>query len=948
MKYFIGITILLSCFLSANAQEFGGNRFSTRWWQLNTDTARIIFPEGTDTVAQQIAHIVHSVAAKNLMPLGNRLQKINIVLQPRTAVSNGYAGLGPYRSEFFMTPPSDNFSLGTVNWAAQLAVHEYRHIQQYNNFFNGTSKVIHHILGEEGYALAINASIPNWFFEGDAVYQETILSPQGRGRMPSFLKAYPVLWQAGKNYSWMKLRNGSLKDYVPGHYELGYLLVNYGYEKYGPEFWANVTKDASAFKGLFYPMQRAVKKYSGLRFKDFTNQALDYYRDFYKQHIEHQLPDTNYPLQGISLSKTKAQSNTRKQALVSNIYYPQQMSVDSVVYLKNSYTQRPAFYIKNNNTEQRLRFRDISIDEQFSYRNGRLVYAAFESHPRWQWENYSVIKVLDVKTNTQRTLQHQTNYFSPDISEDGKTIVATQVSPGGKSSLLLLNSENGQIENTFSADSIGYFADPKFWRDGKVIAAIRLQNAKSFIGLINFENHSIRQITSPSFNTVGYVSVQGDNVYFSASQGLKDEVFCTNILTGDLQQLKSPHLINHFPNAGFSRVNYSFFTAFGYKHQSLKAEESIWETVDENHFTNSQAGIVSSNHSNTSGIFDATPARTLPLKRYAKLTRPFNFHSWRPNYDDPIFDFSIYGNNILNTVETVLQYQYNQNDGSHAVGGSLIYGGLFPLISVGSKYTFDRNITVANNLKLWNQWDNYAGINIPLNWSSNQTQKSFNWGATYFYRTDFNKGFYRDTFRTIKFGYLLHQLSWTQQVQRARQHIYPMWGYNASTQFRHTLNFYNGWQLYGRGTIFTPGIFAAHSFYVTGAYQHDGERDRVFGNRFPFARGYNAVDSARLWGLSFNYHLPVAYPDLGFANLFYLQRVRANLFYDYSQISGVKTSFKKDLISAGAELLFDTNWWNQHLITLGVRSGYLLKPDPLTKNKKFFIEMVLPVSLIPR
>jgi hypothetical protein len=27
-----------------------------------------------------------------------------------------------------------------------------------------------------------------------------------------------------------EIANGSLKDYVPNHYHLGYLMVNYGYE----------------------------------------------------------------------------------------------------------------------------------------------------------------------------------------------------------------------------------------------------------------------------------------------------------------------------------------------------------------------------------------------------------------------------------------------------------------------------------------------------------------------------------------------------------------------------------------------------------------------------------------------------------------------------------------------------------------------------------------------
>jgi hypothetical protein len=52
---------------------------------------------------------------------------------------------------------------------------------------------------EDGYALASNAAVPDWFFEGDAVYQETVLSEQGRGRLPQFLNAYPSLWLSGKD-----------------------------------------------------------------------------------------------------------------------------------------------------------------------------------------------------------------------------------------------------------------------------------------------------------------------------------------------------------------------------------------------------------------------------------------------------------------------------------------------------------------------------------------------------------------------------------------------------------------------------------------------------------------------------------------------------------------------------------------------------------------------------
>src|SRR5258706_3644262 len=260
------------------SQRFAGSPPSIKWKRIDTDTARIIFPDGLDSQAQRVSSLVHYLASQKPIALGGKLYKINIVLQNQTTIANAYVGLGPFRSEFYLNPPPNNFDEGTLPWSDQLAIHEYRHVQQFNNFRTGLSKLMYVLFGQEGFSLAINASIPDWFYEGDAVYNETILSKQGRGRIPFFLNAYPSLWKAGKNYSWMKLRNGSLKDYVPNHYYLGYLLVNYGREKYGLDFWSKVTADAAAFNGLLYPFQHAVKKYAEVSYETFSEEAIDYYK----------------------------------------------------------------------------------------------------------------------------------------------------------------------------------------------------------------------------------------------------------------------------------------------------------------------------------------------------------------------------------------------------------------------------------------------------------------------------------------------------------------------------------------------------------------------------------------------------------------------------------------------------------------------------------------------
>ncbi|MEO5781950.1 MAG: hypothetical protein ABIQ07_01685, partial [Ginsengibacter sp.] len=243
MKSFLIFLIYFSA-SAVFAQQFGGNPPSIKWIQVNTPSARIIFPQQMDSSAIRISNIISYLDKSTQNTIGTRQRKINLVLQNQTTISNAYVGLGPYRSEFFLTPLQNSFELGSLQWADQLAIHEFRHVQQYNNFNVGLSNLLRTLFGDEGQTLANNAAIPNWFFEGDAVFNETNVSMQGRGRLPFFYKDYRSLWQADKNYSWMKLRNGSYKDFIPDHYALGYLLVAYGREKYGDDFWKNVTHDA--------------------------------------------------------------------------------------------------------------------------------------------------------------------------------------------------------------------------------------------------------------------------------------------------------------------------------------------------------------------------------------------------------------------------------------------------------------------------------------------------------------------------------------------------------------------------------------------------------------------------------------------------------------------------------------------------------------------------------
>lgn len=934
MRYSFFIVLLCTFAVAGRAQEFGGHPSSHKWKQLNTDTARIIFPPGLDSQASRVAAVVHYLAQQKPVSLGNQLKKINIVLQNHTIIPNAYVGLGPFRSEFFMTPDMNNFSNGSVGWADQLAVHEYRHVQQFNNFNNGISKIMKIISGEDGYSVAINAAVPDWFYEGDAVYNETALTNQGRGRLPLFLNAYPSLWQYGKKYSWMKLRNGSLKDYVPNHYYLGYLLVNYGRMKYGADFWTKVTTEASAYKGLFYPFQAAIKKHAGVDYKTFREEAFAYYKK---------------DVQRISVNRDAFVMPVKK-GYVTNYLFPYQAGTDSLLYLKTSYRHRPAFYIKDKNGEHKLRIRDISLDEQYSYRNGKIVYAAYEKDPRWGWRDYSVIKLLDVRTGEQQNLTTKSKYFTPDISADGSKVAAVQVSTEGKSELHILNASNGEVIQRIHSADIGLFTDPKFIDENNLVTAVRLTDGKMALATAEISTGNTMRLTPPSYNVVGYPFVSNGVIYFTANYGGNDDVFALRIGEKKIYKLSNGPLGNYFVNAGGGKITWSAFTAEGYQLKQVDEKSLEWKETGAA-ATESLNGKFPVSMGNETGdvLLGKIPARNFPASEYRKGKNLLNIHSWRPYYEDPVFTYSVYGQNILNTLQTEFYYSYNQNDRNSSVGFNAVYGRWFPYLNLGSEFTFDRQLVTGNKIRHFDQLDNLAGLSIPLSTIKGRTFRNFNAGAFYVLRHEFNKGFFKDSIGTNAFSYLQYNLSWSQQVQRAVQDFYPKWGYSASATFRHAITRYTARQFSTNGTVFLPGFLTTHNIVLNGSFQEiDTLRQLTFSNRFPYSRGYTGRYFSRMWKLSGNYHLPLLYPDWGFGNILYLQRVRGNIFYDFTKVYSRDKTQTRDQRSVGGEVFIDTKWWNQYALTFGFRYSRLLDQDQFDGYKGNFYEFILPVSIIPR
>ena len=943
VRLFLGIGCLFWS-LCLSAQQFGGNPPSLKWRQINTDTARIIFPLGLDSAAQQVAAIVHRLSQTTLPTIGHSQHKIDIVFQNQTTIANGYVSLAPFRSEFQLTPEQNSFDLGSLPWQKMLAIHEYRHVQQYNNFRVGLSAGLYFLFGEGGQALANSLAVPNWFWEGDAVFQETLVSDQGRGRQPYFFNGYRALWAGNRHYSWMKLRNGSLRDYVPDWYPLGYMLVAYGRQAYGDDFWRKAGHDAAAFRPLLYPMQGAIQRYSGLSFPQFREKALEHFRAAARF-------DTSAVADGFARAHRHFDADEE---------FPQSIGTDSLFYMRSSYKQIPAFMMRDlrDGREYKVRTRAISLDNYFSYNAGLVVYAAYETDPRWGWRDFSVIRVLNPVTGEDRKLTSRTRYFSPDISVDGGRIVVAYEGTEGQSELRMLDVRSGEVVRRIPNPDSLFYTYPKFCSFGTspggspaVVSAVRNRAGEMSMAVVDTGTGSVRYLLPFSYQTVGYPSVRGDTVFFTASRGGQDRIYA--LAGGRLFHVGLPH---GEPTAG----QYEFHSGAGgvYSWNSQTAVGFHLDTAYGGSLRFEPVALADwGERLSVQGIsaLDRGPAHLLdsispghyPTGKYPVASHLINVHSWRPYVNDPDYTLSLASENILNTLEAEVFGTYNRNEGYKQVGLDATYGAWYPFIDAGWNYTFGRNALVGVQKVVWNESNVNAGFSIPLNWVRHLSNTSLQFGSDIVYNQRYFTGVDSLQLNNRGFAYIDPFLNFTHQSQQAQQQINPRWAQVIDLSYSRAVTTFSANQFLASGFLYFPGLYYTHSLMVAGAFQQrDTLNNARFSNNFPFSRGYTAESFYRMWRLSANYQLPLLYPEWGIGNIIYFLRIRANFYYDYTKamdvfIGGGPGQFR----SLGSEVFFDTNWWNQLPISFGIRYSRLLDSDYEGRGPNQW-ELILPLNIL--
>ena len=691
-----------------------------------------------------------------------------------------------------------------------------------------------------------------------------------------------------------------------------------------------LTHDAASFKGLFYPFQRAIKKYSGRDYVTFRNEALHFFQTEFEPAIA-------------------GNKNAEKKQGYVNEEYPVYAGNDTLIFMKSGYKQIPLFILRTGNTEQKLRVRDYSTDRQFSYRNGKIVYAAYVPDARWGYRDYSDLRIINTTNGKQEKLTRRTKYFSPDISDDGKKVIAVDVATNTRSTLHVLDASTGRLIKAIPNPDHLFYTYPKFYGDKKIIAAVRNPSGKMSLAVIDAENGESDYLIPFSFNVIGFPYLLNDTAWFSYACGKNDELFAYTFPDKKLWRIApitEEGVGKYQPSVNKKNIVWSTFTAEGYRLKEVaKNELQFTEMKTEDPGKScSGPGIPLLKKTNPNLLY-SVPNNTFLVTKYQKGFSLFNFHSIEPAANDPEYTLTLLGENILNTFQSQISFTYDRAERFKRVGLSVIYGGLFPFLSAGINYTIDRRALYHGNTVNFNELEPFAGFNIPLNLSKGRSFTFLNFGSQYVYNQSNFKGAYKDTLGKISYSYNSNFLSFTHEMQKAVQDIFPQFAQTITITYKTSLSHYSGFQFVANGNLYLPGFLKTHSIVLNGAYLRKDSIGQIpFSSGFPFSRGYSSINLYKMYKWGVDYHLPIFYPDAGFGNILYLLRVRANLFYDDTRVNDFRNN-SRSFRSVGAQINFDTKLWNEANASVGIRYSHLFDDDLFGSSGRNRWEIILPVNI---
>jgi len=912
MKKTIIILILLIFSKQLISQQ---NPPSILWKAIKTEHFEIIFPDRIEIDAQTIANTLEHVYKYDTTTIKANVKPLSVILHNQSNISNAYAALMPRRMAWYLTPPQSVTNLGSGDWYQNLAIHEFRHIVQYQKNKKHFTKFASILFGDIGQSLA-RWTIPDWFFEGDAICMETALSNSGRGRIPAFSMYIRNNLLENTKFTYDQAYLRSYKRFYPNHYYLGYQLTAYGRTKYGANFWDKVLERTNKRSYWPFAFNRSIKKYTGLRIRKFYQAAMVDLK-------------TEWQTQDENTKKTEYKTiNSTKKRSWTNYYNPKYDENGNIICEKQSLNKISAFYkIYPDGKEKKIKNTDATI---FEYANNKIVWETTDPDIRWDEKNYTNIVLLDLKTKKEKKITKKAKYLSPSLSPDATKIAAIEHTQGQETYLVIIDANTAKEITSVQVKNNEYIRAPRWSEDGEKIVFTHAKTKGSAVSIFNVKTEKISQILPHSFENIGKPFFYKKYIIYNSPYSGIGNIYAVDIKTKEKFRITSSKYgaYNACISKDLSKLAYQNYNKSGFDIVEIDIDTDKWQKIDEiKVYKPSYVKKITKQETGSSIFNKPIPNKEYEVTKYKKYKDAIKIHSWGifPSGATTL-DAGIISSNYLNTLNIVGGYLYNIDEKTHGGYLGVVYSKYFPMVSVVSSYN-----QRTSNSDTWNELKINSKIHLPFNFSHGIYDISMNvgLGAEYTHIENRNRIYYTQL-DNGNFTPLYTDFSISRLRPKAWRDFNPMFGQTASVTYKKIMDYddFDGYVFSSNAKIYFPGILPHNSIKLKASYEEQftyrqGTNIYYFSSMLKFPRGFEPTILDKIYKYSADYQLPLWYPDFSVGPLAYLKRIKLGAFYDYAD--GYLADTHQNYQSVGGSISFKINFFRiKYDFEIGVQYAYKL------------------------
>ncbi len=944
------IFVCLPILISAQNQNPSNLKFK----KIETRNFEIIYESSIENTAKEIATKLERQYPLNSKRLKTMPPKISMVVYNQSVTSNAYANISPRKMGWYITPMQSS-ALGITNWFSTLSIHEYSHVIQYDKFKTNLTKIGAIFFGDYGHS-ALMYAVPQWFYEGDAVYSETILTNNGRGRIASFGMMERCILMTEQKFSYNKAYLRSYKHYYPNHYYLGYNMVTHVYRNYEEDTWSNIISRSTIFSYWPFSFSRSMKRKTGYNVVGTYKNTMSELKKLYYE-------------QTIGQIYTDAKKINPEAKIWKNYSDYGFCAADTIVAIKYGLNDaNQLVYLTLSGQEESIK----QVDAEFiSVNKHKVIWASEVPDLRWGEQSFSNIAMLDLNSNKISYLTTETKFFAPEFSHDGQKIAVVEFNTKLECSLIILDAKNGAELKRIVSPNNDFIRIPKWSEDDKKITYCALAENGQAITILDLETEEITNLIPYSWENFSNPVFWNNYIIYNSDYSGVSNIYAINTDTNQRYQITSRPYGAYNPKISLDNKNLIFkdYDAKGFDLSIIPLDPTTWKKIEDVEIRKVEYFATDENRYKMKNIYDPEDPETKDselknynISNYKEINNIINIHSWGIMGGETTQDiaFNIFSNNMLNTLILNAGINFHPIISSYFGFFNASYQKYFAAINLSVQsgkhaHYYDKNlVTQIDSIDTWKQDNISAGISVPLNFSRGVYSRYFNIKTNFGYtavkdrdmrfvnfnlpETEINDGSF------IDFNYAM---SFNNIKSISSRAVGTRMGQNFEVSFSHTpiKQTFNAKQLYLASTLYFPGLLKNHNIKINIAYENQIQLSAeniyetyYYVSKIGTIRSYGLGTYANSFKTTIDYKMPLCYPDFSIGALLHIKRIKMLGFYDLFIVNDFNKT--ADFSSCGGQLLFDVCFLRLPIeIELGIEAAY-----NLYDSKIYYAPVVFGIS----